>query len=558
MKVDKIPDFVIRTLLRPSPPLKEDCLNNIDQKLLNALMPFQVEGVVFGISRGGRVMICDDPGLGKTRQALGIASFYKDDGPTLIVTNASTREFWRKEIYNLFDLRDRDVRIIPSYIEEAKYVICSYSSLHSKIEELMEKKFGIIIFDESHHIKNPKANQTKHAQKLSKNARRIIMLTGTPALSRPVELFPQLEILDKSFTNYHQYAVRYCEGKQTHFGFDATGSSNMGELEIVLKKKFLIRRIKSDVFDELQNKLRECITLHNLSLTEEEQENMEGFKSQMADQIENPSPKDQVLIQWYHSTAQLKAKAACIYLENLLKKTNERILAFAHHGVMMNALTAHLEKLNIGHIRIDGSTSGALRSERIEAFQSNSRNRVAVLSTLASNAGITLTSASIIVFCELEFNPSTIIQAEGRAHRIGQKNQVKIYFLLAPGTADDVIWKMLMKKQANLGKAGLVDSIEYLSNTIKVSKFDLNDPDGASSQESAKSNGNSSKNSEDAAKSSGDNHDSDSDSSETFYSCVTTLDQSPQKEQNANDGLNEYEREELRKLELEMNSGTFD
>jgi SWI/SNF-related matrix-associated actin-dependent regulator 1 of chromatin subfamily A len=275
----------------------------------------------------------------------------------------------------------------------------------------------------------------------------------------------------------------------------------------------------------------------------------------MAPRIDDASAKDQILIQWYHTTAGLKAKAACAYIENLLKKTDEKILAFAHHGIMINAISAHLEKLNVPHIRIEGSTNGSSRSERVDAFQKNSNIRVAVLSTLAANAGITLTSGSTVVFCELEFNPSTIIQAEGRAHRIGQKKQVKVHFLLAPGTADDVIWKMLMKKQANLGQAGLVDSIEYLSNTMKVTKFDLNVPDGESSEEAPE--------------------ESDSDESETFYSCATTVAQSPlnvdeksndenqpstSKGQNKLDefDINEEELEEIRRLEEEMINGGFD
>lgn len=68
---------------------------------------------------------------------------------------------------------------------------------------------------------------------------------------------------------------------------------------------------------------------------------------------------------------------------------------------------------------------------------------------------------------------STIIQAEARAHRIGQKKQVKIFYLLAPGTADDVIWKMIAKKQGDLGKAGLVDKVEFLSSNMETTKFSI-------------------------------------------------------------------------------------
>lgn len=68
---------------------------------------------------------------------------------------------------------------------------------------------------------------------------------------------------------------------------------------------------------------------------------------------------------------------------------------------------------------------------------------------------------------------STIIQAEARCHRIGQENEVKIYYLIAPKTADDIIWNMLNKKQKNLEKAGLVSNVENLIKNIKKSTFNV-------------------------------------------------------------------------------------
>lgn len=97
-------------------------------------------------------------GLGKSRQALGIIDYYKDDWPVLIITNASTREFWANQIFDLLPkVLFTDVYIIQNqkdYLGREKIIIGSYSNIQGNIDEMINKNFGIIVFDESHSIKN--------------------------------------------------------------------------------------------------------------------------------------------------------------------------------------------------------------------------------------------------------------------------------------------------------------------------------------------------------------------------------------------------------------------
>lgn len=151
------------------------------------------------------------------------------------------------------------------YINEAKILILSYSLMEKNIKKLLDIKFGVVIMDESHTLKNFKAKCTTCALQLAKRADRVILLSGTPALSRPVELFTQLQMLDKSFLNFKEYSSRYCEGKQTNFGWDASGQSNLAELNLVLSKKFMIRRTKSEVLSQMAAKKR-CVILNTLSV----------------------------------------------------------------------------------------------------------------------------------------------------------------------------------------------------------------------------------------------------------------------------------------------------
>lgn len=149
--LEQIPDFVLKRMLAKSPSVEEAWLEQLEPSLMNCLLPFQRAGVLFGISRNGRVLIGDDPGLGKTRQALGIANYFKNY-PMLIVTNASTREFWRNEIHKVLNVPDDAVEILSnkSYLDRADYVICSYSSLDTNSDVLLMKKFDTIILGINH------------------------------------------------------------------------------------------------------------------------------------------------------------------------------------------------------------------------------------------------------------------------------------------------------------------------------------------------------------------------------------------------------------------------
>lgn len=137
----------------------------------------------------------------------------------------------------------------------------------------------------------------------------------------------------------------------------------------------------------------------------------------------------------------------------------------------MDKLSACLLKNGVKFIRIDGETKSLERHAAVNEFQTKQDVRCAILSLKACSAGITMTAASQVIFTELDYTPNTIIQAEGRAHRIGQERPVEIFFLIAPNTADVVLWEMLKAKQRNLAQVGLVGNNEHLSQVATTSKF---------------------------------------------------------------------------------------
>lgn len=121
------------------------------------------------------------------------------------------------------------------YIGDAKILIVSHDLMSRCCDSLLQRNFGVLIIDESHVLKNFKAKVTKAAADLAKKAKRVVLLSGTPALSRPSELYTQLSMLDERFFgNFFEYSRRYCDGKTTHFGWDASGKSNLQVFIIII------------------------------------------------------------------------------------------------------------------------------------------------------------------------------------------------------------------------------------------------------------------------------------------------------------------------------------
>lgn len=163
-------------------------------------------------------------------------------------------------------------------------------------------------------MKNFKSKSTTAALRLAEKAKRVVLLTGTPALSRPCELFTQLQMIDRTFFNFKEYSTRYCAGKQTTFGWDSTGQSNLQELNIILARKFMIRRTKEQVEFQLKEKSRETIILDKKYMENAEdvliKEAVENMKVYSQDFMNlKGKQRDEVLLKFYSETARVKASA---------------------------------------------------------------------------------------------------------------------------------------------------------------------------------------------------------------------------------------------------------
>ncbi|GBM34560.1 SWI/SNF-related matrix-associated actin-dependent regulator of chromatin subfamily A-like protein 1 [Araneus ventricosus] len=455
--------------------IEDHDLSTLDPVMLQSLLPFQKDGVKFGIQNEGRVLIADDMGLGKTIQAIAIANYYSNDWPLLVVTPSSVRYSWEQSFHTwLPSLEKHEISVINSgkdHIPNNKVILMSYDLLTKMKDIIVKRKFKSVIFDESHFLKNPKSARTKAAQEIIKIVKRIIMLSGTPALSRPIELYTQLSALrPREFFSYMEYGMRYCNGKQTQWGLDFTGSSNMGELQILLEETVMIRRLKSDVLQQLPSKFRQMILLDPSRISTKSKVLIAMSKKLQQESLKGMERRG-VLLEYFHETGEVKLKAVCEYILDLLE-SDKKFICFAHHQNVMNGICKVIEEKSINYIRIDGSVSSEQRLKLCEKFQLDDSCKVAVLSITSANCGITLTSANLVVFAELFWNPGILTQAEDRAHRIGQQDNVVVQYLVAKGTADDEIWPLVQRKLDVLNKAGLSKDNFKSADTVLREQMD--------------------------------------------------------------------------------------
>ncbi|XP_034199324.1 SWI/SNF-related matrix-associated actin-dependent regulator of chromatin subfamily A-like protein 1 isoform X4 [Prunus dulcis] len=410
-----------------------DQYDRIPSCIESKLLPFQREGVRFILQHGGRALLADEMGLGKTLQAIAVASCVRDSWPVLILTPSSLRLQWASMIQQWMNIPSSDILVVLSQCGgsnrsgftvvssntkgtihlDGLFNIISYDVVPKLQNLLMASEFKVVIADESHFLKNAQAKRTTACLPVIKKAQYAILLSGTPALSRPIEIFKQLEALYPDvYKSVHEYGNRYCKGGT--FGL-YQGASNHEELHNLMKATVMIRRLKNDVLSELPVKRRQQVFL---DLAEKDMKQINALFREL-------------------EVVKAKIKACQI-------KEEVDSLKFA-------------EKNLINKIYTDSAEA------KIPAVL-DYLGTVIELSIKAGGVGLTLTAASTVIFAELSWTPGDLIQAEDRAHRIGQVSSVNIYYLLANDTVDDIIWDVVQSKLENLGQ--MLDGHE---NTLQVS-----------------------------------------------------------------------------------------
>eukprot|EP00928_Gymnodinium_smaydae_P083247 TRINITY_DN6648_c0_g1_i1.p1 TRINITY_DN6648_c0_g1~~TRINITY_DN6648_c0_g1_i1.p1 ORF type:complete len:962 (+),score=183.67 TRINITY_DN6648_c0_g1_i1:72-2957(+) len=445
------------------------------------LFEYQVEGVAFGLHRGGRVLLGDEMGLGKTVQALVLAAAYEAEWPLLIVAPSSLRFTWREQCAQwLPQLAGSDGELVHVVTHgkdrpppKSRVIVATYDLVrrfHYLRVRPDGRDFLVVIVDESQNIKDIGSQRSKIVVGLCKAARRVVLLSGTPTLNRAAELYAQLEaLLPTEMPSFNAFAERYCVLETQRIGRNRTverwgGVARAAELNVLLNSSVMIRRLKKSVLQQLPSKRRMRIPLNPELMDQDvlrdvvsqvrrlgsgggadDERFLADLRASSVSGVAAARAGDASISDLFRRTAEAKLGAVCDHVEHLLR-TGSKFLLFGHHHHTLDNLERKLRELRTDWVRIDGGTSPAKRPALVARFQEDDSVRVALLSITAAGAGLTLTAAHTVVFAELYWVPGQLQQAEDRAHRVGQKDSVSVQYLVARETLDDIVFRSLERK----------------------------------------------------------------------------------------------------------------
>jgi SWI/SNF-related matrix-associated actin-dependent regulator of chromatin subfamily A-like protein 1 len=430
---------------------------------------YQTEGAEFCLKRQG-ALIGDEAGTGKT---IEICLLIKKYNPTytLIICPAFLCLNWKREIKKWCG---EDARVISPDDKSAArelmgITIISYEMSRLMVQWYSNVTFDLIVWDESHYLQNQNSLRSKAARMLK--SRKRICLSGTPIQSRPINLWHQLHILNPiRWNSYWDFALKYCNAKKSSNGYwDVSGSSNLDELNTVLRKEIMIRRTKAQVLPELPEKIRQIIEIpcsgyrellekekefyyaflkENPPKANKEAKNLtdtfgETYQDELSHMVGNNLYNISQIATIRKKTAMLKVPEIVDHVHNLIHE-GQKVVLFAHHHDMIDALRDKFE----GCLWADGRLKAEDRDKVCYRFQIDNDKRLLIAGIHALGVGVTLTEADVCVMAELDWLPSIVTQAEDRIHRVGLQHAVIIQHIVLQGSLDLHIANLLVEKQS--------------------------------------------------------------------------------------------------------------
>lgn len=437
------------------------------QKDLMGRTPYehQKEGIKFLLSRK-KAILADDMGLGKTIQAV-VSTLATESKKVLIICPSSTKINWEREI-NMFGEYDTSI-IQGRKWKPAKYTIINYDILKNfhtvkkrgekPIEELtqiLDEKFDTLIVDEAHYLKNHKSIRGSIVTDLVKKTdfENVWLLTGTPVANRPKDLYNLLKIIGHPLAdNWQFYVKRYCDAKNFKKRLKngkikniwlVDGNSNLGELSIRIKNKVL-RRMKEEVLDMPDKTI---IPVFNQLSSKEwvEYDNLwEEYLIKRKEQKKRGSPqRDLVELILLRQFIAMKAIPNTIELVDSAIEEDKKVIIFTTFNDELLDLQEHYGNKCVVH---NGSMSSNDKQHSVDEFQNNPNKKVFIGNIMSAGVGITLTAADTVVFNSFDWVPGNNEQAEDRSYRIGQKNNVSVYYQLFDDTISTRMWYTLKHKK---------------------------------------------------------------------------------------------------------------
>jgi SWI/SNF-related matrix-associated actin-dependent regulator 1 of chromatin subfamily A len=412
------------------------------------------------------VLLADEPGLGKTVQALMLADRL-NAVDTLVVCPSAVKINWMREVHkwmpnppfvNILEGRKADTFTAGfQKLDIINYDILSYI-------DFSKCRYDLIVYDESHLLKTPEAKRTIAAATIP--AGRRLLLTGTPIINRPKEIYQQLVLCGVAKPeHFHQFGLKYCNAWRTveprtdrHGNtemqdvWNYDGHKNLEELNYHLRNMCMIRRRKADVLPDLPSKTRQVIELPWQKSDLNALKALDFKKGCVSEDELNIAFEQIALVR--HETAIEKIGPAVKFVRDLVLPESEKLVLFAYHLDLIGAVADELERYGVSVVK--GGMTAEQKQAAVDRFVNEPSCRILLGQINAVGTGVDGLQrvCSRAIFLELDWSPGTMTQCEDRLHRIGQEDEnILIQYLVFSGSIDCRIANRLLEKQDVLEKA---------------------------------------------------------------------------------------------------------
>jgi SWI/SNF-related matrix-associated actin-dependent regulator 1 of chromatin subfamily A len=426
-------------------------IDGVAERLGGELAPFQWAGVRYAL-QARATFISDEQGLGKTVEAL--AALEADGAfPAVVVCPAAMKLTWQREAERW--LAHRSVAVVHGRVAvppRGDITILNYEIVAAHRDALARCRPRALVIDEAHYCKNPSAKRTQAVRSLAGALPRDglkLALTGTPVLNHPDELIAQLRVLGRlgEFGSGARFSQQFRS---------RAGGVSEERLHWHLRRHCFVRRLKSEVLPQLPAKRQVVVPI---ALTNEaeyrlaQRDVIEWLRTQPLDLSElnakiSATLRAERLAQLgtlQRLAARGKLPAALAWIEDFLA-SGEALVVFARHVEIQKAVIDRFPDA----LHLLGQDPLPAREQAIADFQDPCGPPLIVCATRTAAQGITLTRASNVAFLELEWTPAMHDQAEDRCHRIGQRDAVTAWYLLAADTIDETMSRLIQAKRATV------------------------------------------------------------------------------------------------------------
>lgn len=461
----------------------EDCM-------VRPLLPYQVTGAAWLAQRlaaNQGSILADDPGLGKSAQTIAALTI-TGSFPAVVVCPSSVKVNWAREFqYSLAKPRVAIIAGRSGALKPADVYVLNYSLIKSRELQLQELKPKAVVFDEAHELKEPRATHSHRASvatRLAAWSRRVVLLTGSPIMNNPSEMWRLLHMADPDdWRFFEDFEMRYLKASPTDEKDHGTRivtsrgrAEHLDELQARIQP-LMLRRRKAEVQSDLPAKSRRSVLvdldLNDRKMYQAAERDVIAWLQRLGhDEKAKRAARTIGLAKLTHlrriAAIGKMRHAVPEYLAAWFAQPDQPpLVIFAYHRVVLDALFPMCAQLGIHAVGIGGDEDVATRQRAVDAFQSG-QSPVFICPIKAGGVGINLHRASDSLVLERDWSPARMVQAEDRIHRLGQSKPVTITYLDAADTVDEHVAEVLAAKQTLIDHVvdGSADNAKIAVETI--------------------------------------------------------------------------------------------